>query len=60
MIHGEDLARQCEAACDDLDDGGYEVIHFAETTHGSYFRLNGAMPAWSMTLQLVITARLKS
>ncbi len=59
FIDGEDLARQCEAACNRLDGEGYEVITITETTRGSYFRLNGAMPAWSMTLGLVITARLK-
>ena len=59
FIDGSELATQCEAACNALDAEGYEVITITETTRGSYFWQDGAMPGWSMTLGLVITARMK-
>lgn len=56
-IDGEALARDCERACNNLSDQGYEVISISEITRGSYRLAAPGGAGWGLNHGVLVTAR---
>ena len=55
-IDGDRLARDCEKACNDLGELGFEVISITEITRGSY-HLAQSGAGWGLNHGILVTAR---